>query len=276
MNSCKVSVALLCVFMVGLVMFSGTGRAVAEEPMRKVTVSARADVDVVPDEVLLKFHVVSKDKDLMKAKAKNDAVTKAVLALAPKHDIPEKQFTMTDLDMGPDYERRGPNRDYVFVGYVVSRTIEVSIRDFTKMEPVLADAIKAGVTRADDLLFRTRKPREYYFEVRRLAVKYAKEKAAHLAKLNGLRLGQALEIEDQAEHNEHTWGMACSIGSLSQKSNPGRFRLVGDQQPPTSDKTPPAKQTKKTGDSGPNLLAPGTITLSTTVSIVFEMLPPAR
>ncbi|MBN2024786.1 MAG: SIMPL domain-containing protein [Pirellulales bacterium] len=239
---------------------------VAREPVRSVRVSAKAEIAVVPDEVLLTFSIDTENKDLLRAKAENDKLTRAVLALGPKHGLPAEQLTMTGLDMGPRYERRRADQEPVFVGYEVSRSIEVSIRDFTKLEPVLADALAAGVTNVGDLLFRTRKHHEYQVEAREKAVGYAREKARHLAELNGLALGEALEIVEDVEGDEHTWGMGGMGGGMAEArpAGPARFRLVADERE--------AKGVPATA-SGEALLAPGTITIRSTVTITYEMHP---
>ena len=69
--------------------------ATAAEPERKITVSASADIEVAPDEVLISFYVRTKDKILLMVKAENDKISKAVLDLRQAHDIPDDRFTTT-------------------------------------------------------------------------------------------------------------------------------------------------------------------------------------
>ena len=238
------------------------------KPIRKVTVSAKAQVDVEPNEVLLTLWVETKDKkDLLKAKTENDKITRAVLALAAKHEIPDEQFTMTRFEMGPKYERRKYGEKPVFVGYSVNRSIKIAIRDFTKLEPVLSDALEAGVTRIDDLLLRIRRPRKAQARVRRLAVELARDKATQLAELNGLILGPPITINSNISHNEQVWGDLDFIAPAPEvglvKPNSLRFRLVGQKSELEIDVKKKANTDK--------LLAPGTITLESTVTITFEM-----
>jgi uncharacterized protein YggE len=259
---------------VGVILASaGIAAAGPGKTVRKVTVSAKAEIDVVPNEVLLTFWVDTRDKDLLKAKAQNDAITRAVLALAAKHAVPQDQFTLTSLAMGPAYEKQGADEKRVFVGYDINRSIKVAIRDFSKLEPVLADALAAGVSRVDDLLFRTRRPREAEAEVRRLAVEYAREKATQLAELNGLKLGPPIRIECDVNENEQVWGMGGMGGGMGDTSSTtpepasARFRFVGQE--------PDRPGAVKTNENSDKLLAPGTITLQAVVTITFEMVEPS-
>lgn len=234
------------------------------EPDRSITVSARADIKVVPDRVLLTLSVRSEhDKDLLAAKADNDNRTRAVLALAEKYGIPEKHFLIDSIDMGPQYERM------VLVGYRVDRDIEITLDDFNFLEPVLSDALAAGATGVHGILFVTTKHREQQFEARKLAVEHAKEKASHLAELNGLKLGKAIRIEESVEGDHHTegFGFGGAMGMSGAADHPGKAKVhfVAADQPVTkeSEKQPGAAPRKP--------IAPGQLTISATVTITFAL-----
>jgi uncharacterized protein YggE len=238
----------------------------AAEPLRKVTVSAKAEIDIVPNEVLIRLVVETQKNDLLEAKAENDRITRAVLALGPQHGVPDEQFTLTNLEMQPVLEKSRGGK-YVLVGYAVRRSIEVSVRDFAKLEPVLSDAVKAGVTRVNSLLFRSRRPREEQARVRCLAVQFAKEKAEQLAELNGLALGAPLSIEADTDDNDQVWGMA-GMAAANSPPGPPRFQLVAQKT-----NGEPAPKSNVTPDG---LLAPGTITIEARVTITFEMVERPR
>ena len=232
------------------------------DPDRSITVSARADIKVAPDRVLLTLSVHTEDaKDLLAAKADNDNRTRAVLALADKYGIPEKHFLIDSIDMGPQYQRM------VLVGYRVDRDIEITLDDFALLEPVLSDALAAGATGVHGVLFVTTKHREQQFEARKLAVEHAKEKAAHLAELNGLKLGKAIRIEESVEGDIHTEGFGFGgMAASDAGERPGRAKihLVAADLPATKrGEKPPASPRKP--------IAPGQLTISATVTITFEL-----
>lgn len=240
--------------------------ASAANPEHSIAVSAAADVKVVPDRVLLTVSIRTEDaKSLLTAKAENDNRTRAVLALADKYGIAEKHFLIDSVHMGPFRE------DIVRMGYQVTRDIEITLDDFNLVEPVLSDALEAGATGVYGIHFATTKHRELQFEARKLAVEHAKEKAGHLAELNGLKLGKALRIEESVEGDTHTgmFSMAgfggAAVSSPQERPARAKIHLVAAEQPA-------ATKTKKqpTGaDRKP--VAPGQLTISATVTITFEM-----
>ncbi len=244
----------------------GTELSRANEPARKITVSAMSEFNVAPNEVILSLSVTNLDESLVAAKAENDERVRKILSLATNHQIEPKYFEIDYFNISARYEQRGAQRKREFVGYDVVRSIDITLQDFGKLEPLLSDALDAGANRVDGIHFRTTDHRRHQFEARRLAVLYAKEKAQHLAELNGLTLGKAIEIEEEVEGSDDTtsFGMGAFMSSRQSDGVP-RFQLVGTAQ---VDK---ATQEKALPTAGEQPLAPGQITVSATVTITFEL-----
>ena len=246
------------------------GPIAAAEPLpRTVKVSAMRSIEVVPDEVVLSLAVTAEDeKSPITAKAENDKHIRAILAALKKYRVEDKCIKMDCLQIQPMHSSNTRG----LLGYKVTRAIEITLQDFGLLEPILSDALRAGANRVDGILFRTTKHREQQAEVRRLAVMYAKEKAGHLAELNDLQLGKAITIEEDVEGDAHTTGSGGGMGgmSMSDRGTP-KFLLASMN---TDDKATDAKA-PATPDAG-QTIAPGTITVSATVTITFELKEPAR
>jgi uncharacterized protein len=249
--------------------------AVVDEPTaRTIKVSAMREIEVVPDEVVLSLSVITDDeKSPLPAKSENDKRTRAILKTLKSHRIEDKCVKIDCLEVRPEYLHGD------LLKYAVTRGIDVTLQDFELLEPILSDALRVGANRVSGILFRTTKHREHQFEARRLAVAYAREKAGHLAELNGLALGKAITIEEEVEGDIHTrgsgGGMGGGMGGMASDSkvDTGRARVVlvgmGKDREGTevaAQTTPDARQT----------IAPGTITISATVTITFELKEPKQ
>jgi len=252
-------------------------QAAAAEPTRTITVSAMAEFEVPPTEVILSLAVVTENEDLMVAKHVNDGVTRDVLKLAEKYDVAREHFEVDTLSIQPKFEGRTYFGKRELVGYTVTRGIDVTLKNFDQLEPVLSDALDAGANRVSGILWRTMEHRKHQFEARRRAVEHAKEKASHLAELNGLKLGRATNIQEDVEGrwNRQTGGFG-GFGGISgavppSPESPGpvdhRFRLVNAQP-----ELPPATHEEPVQHAD-GTVAPGTITVSAEVTITFELLP---
>ena len=239
--------------------------AVSAEELRSIKVTAKSETKVDPDEVVLQLAIYTQDKQLLTAKRENDKITAAILSLAPTHAIPVADVKVTNLDVAPDYGNYG-HRESTPIAYDFTRSIEVRLSDFKKIEPFLSDAFDAGLSHITGLQFRVSNQRQHQFEARRLAVTFAKEKAEHLTELTGMKLGSPIRIEEDVEQNWEAGGFGggIGVGAVSpQKKNdgiafkPGEFTFVAFQDAVEN-------QTE-------SLSAPGQILITAHVTIEFEM-----
>lgn len=244
----------------------------AEEP-RSIKVSAKSEIKVVPDEVVLALAVHARDESLLTAKRNNDKIANAVITLALNHGISATDVKVTDLDVSPDYGDYG-RRQTKPVAYDFSRSIEVRLTDFDKIEPFLAEAFAFGLSHVARLQFRVSNQREHQFEARKLAVTYAKEKAEHLTELTGMKLGSPIRIEVDVEDNNDAGGFGGSIGAIRPQGRAGDIAIrkpglqkLGFQKPGF---TFVALQ-QAADDEADVLTAPGQIEITSEVTIEFEI-----
>jgi uncharacterized protein YggE len=168
-----------------------------------ITVTGQAEVRVPPDEVVFTLNVESIDKDMMAAKTKTDESVRQVLAIARKNNIKPEDVQTSNISVEPKYntddleyeQRRTVKR--VFIGYEVSKTIGIRLRDISRFDQVLSDVLKAGVTRVGDVDFRDSELRKHKDQARAMAMKAAQEKARMMAKEIGQSIGPAYAITEQ-------------------------------------------------------------------------------
>jgi uncharacterized protein len=161
----------------------------------QIAVTGDAEIRVVPDEVILSLGVETWDKNLQKATDENDRIVSAVLALARKYDI-EPQHVQTDyVNIEPRY-RNGYYEESDFIGFFVHKTVVITLRDLTRFEDVLKDALEAGVNYVHGVEFRTTELRKYRDQARALAIKAAQEKAVALAGELDQEVGAPTHIQE--------------------------------------------------------------------------------
>jgi len=234
---------------------------------RSIKVTAKSEIKVAPDEVVLELKVHTRDKALLNAKKENDKIATAVLALAPKHALPATDVKITDLDVSPDYgtyTRRRPTP----IAYDFTRSIEIRLTDFKKIEPFLSDAFDPGLSHVNRLHFRVSNQRKHQFEARKLAVTYAREKAEHLTELTGMKLGSPIRIEEGVEDNWDAGGFGgAGIGlKLPGKEN----NKIASNKPRIVYTSFQQGDNQKAKDS---LTARGQIKITAHVTVEFEMSP---
>ena len=244
------SIALAVTFL--LAVTGGQALAAADPPPpRLITVTGDAEVKVVPDEVVLTLGVETWDDHLADAKRRNDEIIKAVVKLAEDRGIPEKYIQTDYLSIEPRYRDDYEKRD--FIGYVVRKSLVITLKDLSAFEDVLSDALEAGVTHVQGIQFRTTELRKYRDEARALAIQAAREKATALSGELGQEIGDPHSIQEEPSwwwSWYDTWWGGRYGGAMTQNVTQN------------SGGTPPQTE---------GAIAPGQISVSARVTVSFEL-----
>jgi uncharacterized protein YggE len=171
-----------------------------------VTVTGQAEVRVPPDEVVFTLAVENVDKDMVVASKRTDDSVRQILAIARKNNVKPEDVQTSHISVQPKYNTDDlpyESRDKVkrvLVGYEVSKTIAIRLRDISRFDDLLADVLKAGITRLSNLQFMDSQIRKHRDEARRMAMRAAQEKARLLAGEISQSIGPAYSItEDTPE-----------------------------------------------------------------------------
>jgi|SRR4051812_3514553 uncharacterized protein YggE len=192
-----ISLLGICVF---TVMGFGQVPDVSKAPTIEVT--GTAEINVVPDEASVSLNVSKTDKSLSVAKSQNDESVAAVIALTKKFGIDPKDVKTDFIAVREKNEKRKISKtedEYqdVFVGYTVSKTVVVKLRDIKKFEEFFSEAIRSGVSQIGSVVYSTSQLRKYKDEARAMAIRAAREKATALTREIGQTIGKAVLIEEQ-------------------------------------------------------------------------------
>lgn len=169
-----------------------------------VTVTGQAEVRVPPDEVVFTLAVENVDKDMVAASKRTDDSVRQILAIARKNNVKPEDVQTSHISVQPKYNTDDlpyESRDRVkrvLVGYEVSKTVAIRLRDISRFDDLLADVLKAGITRLSNLEFRDSQIRKHRDEARRMAIRAAQEKAKLLAGEIGQSIGPAYSIMEES------------------------------------------------------------------------------
>ena len=204
--------------------FSLHAQAQVDRPL--ITVTGQAEVLAVPDEVVFNLNATTVDKDMLTAQRKTDDVVRNVLALARRFEIPATQVQTGYISLQERYsDEEATRRPRVFIGYEVSKSIAIILRDVSKAESLLTEVFKTGITRINSVDFRTTQNRKLKDQARLLAIKAAQEKARALAGEIGQSIGKAYTITE-VEHRPYMGYASNTVdglvagGSFSEEPSP--------------------------------------------------------
>lgn len=178
----------------------------AQTNLALVTVTGKGEVNVAPDEVEIRFGVERTNTSVEKAKRGIDSVMNLVGKIIRDNKINPVNVKMDYVqiqNMFPN-ELQASTRQY----FKAMQGMSVVLKDISTYENFVAELMKSGVNRIDNVEFRTSQMRKHQDEARELAVKAAREKAEALAKTLGQSIGGAYSIEEFPENNYPMMRMA--------------------------------------------------------------------
>jgi hypothetical protein len=169
-----------------------------------ITVSGTGEIYARPDLAQVSFWVIAEAKTVEEAMSKNSEKMNAVIDFIKGKGIEEKDIKTTSFNLYPRYEYHKTSEIYppegkrVLVGYEVRQSLEVKIRDFSKIGEIIQGAIEKGANQVGDLQFTIDKEDELKKQARTQAIKKAKEKAKELASQLGISLGKITNFSESA------------------------------------------------------------------------------
>lgn len=183
-----------------------------------ITVSGQAEVRVPPDEVVFTLGVESVDKDMLAAKKRTDDSVQEVLSIAKRNNVKAEDVQTSYISIQPKYstddlsyeQRRTVKRE--LVGYQMSKTVAVILRDISRFDSLLTDVLKAGVTSLSNVEFRDSQLRKHRDQARAMAMRAAQEKANLMAREIGQSIGAAYSITEGG-------GPTYSTSNITQNSS---------------------------------------------------------
>jgi uncharacterized protein len=176
---------------------NGAAQAVPPLPPATIHVQGTAEIATTPDQVMIHMAVETSATDVLKAKADNDARTKAILALLAKERIAQKHIQTGDVSIQPQYDYERPvNGQPRMVGFVMRKSVVVCVVEMARFEELLNKLVIVGGNRLDRIEFRRSDLAKLEAMARVEAVKNAKVRATEMGAALQQRIGPPLHIVD--------------------------------------------------------------------------------
>ena len=196
---------LACLSLGGMMLFAAAGPAAAQDvpPRREpvVRVSAQGEASLAPDMAIVTFSVVRNSKTAEVAMGENSSAMAAVMAALKSEGVDAKDMQTSNFAIHPQYRHFQPKEDGTVdppevVGYEVTNSLTVKIREVAKVGAILDKSVKLGINQGGQITFTNDDPEQALSEARKQAVERAVAKARTLTEAAGVRLGQVVEITE--------------------------------------------------------------------------------
>jgi uncharacterized protein YggE len=165
-------------------------------PARTITVSTEGMTTATPDEADINFSVLTQGTDPQTLSNNNNMKMSAVLQFVSSQGIASSDIATTGYDLEPNYQwDKNTNRNFI-TGYTLTQTVQVKIRDLTKVAAVLGGLAPLGVNQIGGVNFTFQDPNKFVAIARGDALAKAADQAGQMAGQAGASLGEVVNINE--------------------------------------------------------------------------------
>jgi len=203
---------------------------------RTIQTNGEATIKVKPDVCSIYIGVRTENKDSKQAQKENTEKMNKVLDFLKKSGLDEKDIKTTSYNLTPSYGYDSEKGVSFINGYIVENTVNVKIRDFSKIGEILSGASEAGANNIYNISYELSDKDAAYKEALKLAVKNSEEKAkAMLSYFDVKTKISPKQITEQSTYSEPVYPMysgriteavmdmknepQISVGEISVKAN---------------------------------------------------------
>lgn len=181
-----------------------------------INVSGYSTRKVEPDVAKITFTVRTESITPEESQSRNTEDTNAVIAKLKELGVPDNKIKTFNYNMYPRYDytydyETGRSGERVFVGYVVTNTLEVSGLDISKVGSILTECVKVGINDIDGVDYTYSKYDEVYNEVLNDAINTARNKAESIASANDIRIGSIKKVTEGWQDTSYRYSNSKSM-----------------------------------------------------------------
>lgn len=177
----------------------------APTTVNTISVSGKGEIVVKPDIAMISFSVTEQNMDVSIAQNTVNTKIADMVSSLKENGVEDKDIKTTGYNITPKYAYPKVVSSYYYpypesagtlIGYEVSQSVELKIRDLAKAGSIVAKLGDLKVTNMSGLNFLVDKQDELQKDARDLAIKQAREEARRLANGLGISLGDVVSFSD--------------------------------------------------------------------------------
>ena len=177
-----------------------------------VSFNGEGKVLAKPDIAIVEFSIITEAATSKAAQDDNSKKSQKVTEFLKKQGIEDKDVKTTSYNIYPKYSYPRPiiynqsesnmpvpperSDQPKIVGYQVSQSFQVKIRDFDKLSGIVDGLVSVGVNNVNNLGFSVEDPEKLKAEARAKAIADAKKKADELKNQIGIKLGKIVNFTE--------------------------------------------------------------------------------
>ncbi|ACE86107.1 conserved hypothetical protein [Cellvibrio japonicus Ueda107] len=182
-----------------------------------VYVEGSAEIEAEPDVMTFSLSIQALNMDLAKAKADVDQRSRLLIETSKKFGIKTNDIATTALNIRPEYDYR--DRERVLTGNLVSRQVDITLRDLKKYPDMMKALVDAKITETINTTLSLSNKQDLENKAQVAAMADAKARAERLAKSQGKALGEPWSISEFNTRGNERWQLVPSRQLMGSSSN---------------------------------------------------------
>jgi uncharacterized protein YggE len=164
-----------------------------------IYVQGKVDFERDPDMVTISCNVVAHNPDPARANQEVQVKATKVLGMCDERKIAKKDVVAQDIRSEPDYEEnaKGEKNRYKILGYTVTRSIDVTIRNLTIFPELVDDLFKLGAVEVSRVESGLSKQAQMEEEAWDKALANARERADKTLKAVGMKINSVFAVSPE-------------------------------------------------------------------------------
>jgi uncharacterized protein len=201
-------------------------KSVEPNSYRSFSVVGEGKVTAIPDVAQFTFSVITEGKkDIAALQKENVDATNKAIDFLKAQGIEAKDIKTTNYSLNPKYQYydcRSPESSITpcppaeIVGYTITQTVSVKIRDFAKIGAVVSGVVDAGANSVSSLSFTVDDSTALENQAKEEAITQAKAKAELIARAGGFKIGRLISLEDS--YTPYYYGYGLGGGDMKAES----------------------------------------------------------
>lgn len=181
-------------------------KSIQPSSYRSFSVSGEGKITAIPDIAQFTFSVITQGgKDIASLQKDNTDKTNKAIDFLKAQGIEAKDIKTLIYNLEPryltyrcNYPESGatPCPPSEIVGYTITQTVSVKIRDFTKIGSALEGVVESGANSVSSISFTIDDQAALENQARDKAIAQAREKAQLVAKAGGFSVGKLISIDE--------------------------------------------------------------------------------
>jgi uncharacterized protein YggE len=239
--------AVLAVGYAAISFVNSYGESIQPSSFRSFYVSGQGKAIAIPDIAEFTFTVITQGgKDVSALQSQNTTAANKAIAFVKSEGVADKDIKTQYYNVSPDYQTYNCNIEQPLVysgassgstgsvigvspvrpcppasivGYTVTQTVDVKIRDFAKIGDIMGGVVTNGANEIGQLSFTLDDPSAAQNQAEADAIAKAKTEAQAIAQAGGFKIGRLLNVQTGNSYPTYNYAQV-SGGMESVKSAP--------------------------------------------------------